>query len=197
MPNLKEWYNSPVQTSSNLSPKICLTAAGFLVENNKVLLVKHRKLGIWLAPGGHIEEDEMPHKAAEREFWEETGVKVTALSTQKLLSGTDNSDYYPVPFSVNLHWISKEIYQRRLASNDPSRRVTDNVWKLGCEQHLVFTYVVKAMGSTKFHQNIEESDGIGWFGLADLETMETIPEVRSEVTWVLENIDKLQPGKAE
>ena len=59
--------------------KICNTAAGILICENKVLFIKHKKLGLWFCPGGHIDNNELPHRAAEREFWEETGVKVKAL----------------------------------------------------------------------------------------------------------------------
>ena len=52
-------------------PRICFGSSGFLVNDGKVLLIKHKKLGIWLAPGGHIDGNELPEKAAEREFWEE------------------------------------------------------------------------------------------------------------------------------
>lgn len=174
-----------MQESAKFPPKICLTAAGFLVVDDKVLLVKHKKLGFWLAPGGHMEEDELPHEAAEREFWEETAVKVRTKSVLPLLPGTDNSDYYPVPFSVNLHWISKDIYKKRLSSKTPEKRVTDKVWKLGCEKHLVFTYLVEPIGSIDFKQNVEETDGISWFTQEELTDLETIPEVRSEANWAL------------
>jgi 8-oxo-dGTP pyrophosphatase MutT (NUDIX family) len=36
--------------------------------------VYHRKLAMWLPPGGHIEPDELPDDAAVREVREETGV---------------------------------------------------------------------------------------------------------------------------
>ena len=65
-----------------------MTASGFLVHNGKVLLIKHKKLGYWLAPGGHVEEDELPHEAAEREVWEETGLKVKAVSAGTLLQSS-------------------------------------------------------------------------------------------------------------
>lgn len=147
--------------------------------------MKHKKLGIWLAPGGHLEENELPHVGAEREFWEETGIRVRAVSSHPLLEGTENSSYYPVPFAVNVHWISKEIYQRRLRSEHPEERVTDEVWKLGCEKHLSFVYLVEAEGDVEFAQNVEETDGIGWFRQKDLKDLETIEEIRREATWVL------------
>lgn len=51
------------------------TVATFVVHKGKVLLLLHRKLGIWLPPGGHIEENELPDEAAVREVWEEAGVE--------------------------------------------------------------------------------------------------------------------------
>ena len=40
----------------------------------RVLLVKHKRLGTWLPPGGEIEPDETPLQAAHRELFEETGL---------------------------------------------------------------------------------------------------------------------------
>jgi len=54
----------------------------FAVKDNKVLLVKHKKLGFWLQPGGHIEPNETPDEAAVREFKEETGMDIK-LETEK------------------------------------------------------------------------------------------------------------------
>ena len=45
-----------------------------LLEDRRILLVHHRKLGVWLYPGGHIESGETPDEAALRELKEETGV---------------------------------------------------------------------------------------------------------------------------
>lgn len=42
----------------------------------RVLLIHHRKLGVWLQPGGHINSDENPLEAAVREVREETGVDI-------------------------------------------------------------------------------------------------------------------------
>jgi 8-oxo-dGTP pyrophosphatase MutT (NUDIX family) len=52
------------------------TATTFIVCKNKVLLHPHKKLGIWLPPGGHIDRDELPEEAALREIREETGLDV-------------------------------------------------------------------------------------------------------------------------
>ncbi len=53
-----------------------VTASGFVVGPRGVLLHHHLKLGIWVQPGGHIDEGEWPHGAAQREVLEETGLEV-------------------------------------------------------------------------------------------------------------------------
>lgn len=52
------------------------TATGYTINKNrtKMLLIHHKGLNKWLPPGGHIEDDEVPHEAAIREVYEETGV---------------------------------------------------------------------------------------------------------------------------
>lgn len=55
------------------------TATTFVVHEKKVLLHLHKKLGLWLPPGGHIDRDELPEEAAVREVKEETGLDVTLL----------------------------------------------------------------------------------------------------------------------
>jgi 8-oxo-dGTP pyrophosphatase MutT (NUDIX family) len=42
--------------------------------NGCLLLGDHRKSGLWLPPGGHVEEDEDPHQAVIRETREELGI---------------------------------------------------------------------------------------------------------------------------
>lgn len=55
----------------------------FLVKDRKALLAKHKKIGRWLPPGGHIEVGETPEEAAIREVREETGFRIR-LGTKKV-----------------------------------------------------------------------------------------------------------------
>lgn len=170
-------------------PKLCYTAGGMLLHDKKVLLIKHKKLGIWLNPGGHIDEGELPHQAAEREFFEETGVKVRAVDAlqygiQDSLTNknTDkDSKFYPNPLSTNLHWVNEESYELRQKSEKPNKRVPTKTWKRGCEQHVGFFYLLEAIGSLEFQQNEEETDGIAWFSFDEIADLETRDSIKKEI----------------
>lgn len=51
----------------------------FDVSQQSILLVKHNGFGMWLPPGGHVEEGELPHVAALRETFEETNIQELLL----------------------------------------------------------------------------------------------------------------------
>lgn len=51
-----------------------VTASAIVISERGVLLHRHKRLGLWLQPGGHVEGDEDPRSAALREVAEETGL---------------------------------------------------------------------------------------------------------------------------
>ena len=55
-----------------------VTASAIVTSNAGVVLHLHKRLGIWLQPGGHVDAGEQPWDAARRETSEETGLPVTA-----------------------------------------------------------------------------------------------------------------------
>lgn len=164
--------------------KFCYTVGGLLLHEGKVLLVKHKKLGFWLAPGGHVEEGELPHQAAEREFWEEAGIKVTAVNT---VLSDEETEYLPHPILSNLHWISQENYESR--KKNPENYTVEKKWSKGCEQHLCFIYLVKPVKSVEFKQNIEETDGIGWFTPEEVQELETSEDIKKEVEYAFKLLE--------
>src|SRR3984885_7123826 len=64
---------------AHIHEKIDFTVAIFVVHDDAVLLIHHRKLNKWLPLGGHIELDEDPEQAALREAKEESGLDVELL----------------------------------------------------------------------------------------------------------------------
>jgi 8-oxo-dGTP diphosphatase len=38
----------------------CVVASGVLIRDGRVLMIRHRRLGVYLYPGGHVENGETP-----------------------------------------------------------------------------------------------------------------------------------------
>ena len=72
----------------------------------RALVHKHRKMGIWLQPGGHIEHTENPWQALVHEMREETGYEVGQLGVlqplPRMVDGVHDV-MHPVPAVMNTH----------------------------------------------------------------------------------------------
>lgn len=70
-----------------------VTASAFVVSARGVILLRHRLLGIWVQPGGHVDPGEGPEEAALRETVEETGLAVAHRTPVELF----HVDVHPGP----------------------------------------------------------------------------------------------------
>jgi len=70
-----------------------VTASAFVVSRRGVILHLHRKLSIWVQPGGHVDAGETPAQAALRETIEETGLDVVHTDPPTLF----HVDVHPGP----------------------------------------------------------------------------------------------------
>lgn len=77
------------------------TASAVVIEQLHILLVHHKRIGAWLPPGGHVEENELPHQTAVRETKEETGLSVSVLATP--VPETANADAFFLPEPLSIH----------------------------------------------------------------------------------------------
>ena len=146
------------------------TASTYIVDENKVLLLKHRKLGAWLQPGGHIEENELPHETAFREALEETGIKVEFESCPENKYREESYDL-PIPIKINVH------------------KIKEGHW------HCDFAFLARIKEKREEDQQIthsHEHEGIRWFSKEELLNSELrIPEnVRKTAIEVLEKAQK-------
>ena len=66
---------------SETANKVHVTASAIVVTDDcrRVVLHLHKRMNMWLQPGGHIDEGELPWVAAQREAAEETGLPATLV----------------------------------------------------------------------------------------------------------------------
>ena len=66
-----------------------VTGSALIVGRRGIVLLHHKSLGIWVQPGGHIDDGEQPWEAAIREAIEETGLPVRLLDDPPQLAHVD------------------------------------------------------------------------------------------------------------
>ena len=75
----------PGDPSSEADNEHHVTASAFVVSSRGVILHRHRRLRIWIPPGGHVAPGELPEVAALRETLEETGLVARHLVPTNVL----------------------------------------------------------------------------------------------------------------
>jgi 8-oxo-dGTP pyrophosphatase MutT (NUDIX family) len=71
-------------------------ATVYVVHDGATALHEHDRLDMWLPPGGHLDRDELPHDAAEREAEEELGLPVDLVAPNGDLC-SDTAESLPRP----------------------------------------------------------------------------------------------------
>lgn len=143
------------------------TASAIVLDDTgRVLLVEHRKAGVWLYPGGHVEPDETPAEAAVREVAEETGLAVEVVAESRFSHPAVTS--HPVPFAII-----------EMAVTDAAN---------GAHHHVDHVYVCRPLGAADEPQaEPTELSGARWVPVGDVGALHTPAELPSlisaAVTW--------------
>ncbi|MGI6344293.1 MAG: NUDIX hydrolase [Bacillota bacterium] len=128
------------------------TVATFVVWQEQVLLLWHRKLQMWLPPGGHIEPNELPDEAAVREVLEESGIHCQLVGERPL--AVDYPRQLVRPAGIQLETITSEPEQ----------------------EHVDLIYFACVALDTRPQRN-SESERIGWYSLAQMREMDVAEDV--------------------
>jgi len=75
------------------------TATGFVVHENRTLLLWHRRLQAWVPPGGHLKPSEDPVQAVLREIQEETGLRAQVMALNRTFP-FDYPQQLPAPYTI-------------------------------------------------------------------------------------------------
>lgn len=136
------------------------TASAVVLDSqDRVLLVHHNKLGLWLYPGGHIDPNEDPAQAALREVREETGVHATVVGEPVFR--------HPAVLSHHTPWAIIEM-----TVPDP---------KIGVHQHIDLVYVCRARSSELVAQ-LDEVGAARWVPIPDVAAMRTPANLPALIT---------------
>ena len=134
--------------------KTDLVATGYIFNNDKLLLIHHKKLNLWLPAGGHIEKDETPDDALKREIKEETGLKIEIVSKDSISTAGNTKKILAIPFHVSVH-------------------------SVGDHDHCSFYYVCKALNPEDLQIN-EELKGFKWVSKSELQNDSILIDVKNQ-----------------
>ncbi len=142
-------------------------ASVYIFLDDKVLLLHHKKLAVWLPPGGHLEKNEMPHEAALREVLEETGLHVKLYSQENISVDEWNAKSIPRPYLTLLEEIP--------------------TWKdVPKHQHIDFVFVAK-LNTDQVPCSQEEQ--LRWFSLDEIRNLnerDLLPETKKVLVHLFE-----------
>jgi len=146
------------------------TTVGIVLnEKNEVLLVKHKKLGVWIYPGGHIEENETPDECVIREILEETKLEAEIVDTR-------NQALAAPEIGVSVLHNPEAILLEKIEKGDE------------IHYHIDLVYRCKIKNSSELDFDERESEGIGFFSKEQVEKLEMFHNCRQAILTVLNKI---------
>jgi 8-oxo-dGTP pyrophosphatase MutT (NUDIX family) len=144
------------------------TATAFVINNNRCLLLWHKRLKRWMPPGGHVDPNETPEETARRECKEETGLDVEIVGEQQEDMFRENPDegrMLKKPFALLLENIPESKERKEPA-----------------HQHMDFVYRARPLDETQPLALLEEEGSeLRWFTREDIEALDSKREIFANV----------------
>lgn len=98
-----------------------------IVNGTKILTGKRRDNGLWVSPGGHMDDGETIEEAAVREVFEEAGIEINIADLEKISSETLTSHRTGKKFV--LHSFLARINEKNpTVDNDPDKEIEEWKW---------------------------------------------------------------------
>lgn len=146
------------------------TATVYVVHEGATLLHDHKRLDLWLPPGGHVDRDELPHRAALRESREETGLDVELVAEREGIASS-SSQSLPKPQHLQLSDIN--VYDGEVG-----------------HQHVDMIYYARATGREVDPAEGEvPADRWEWFTPDDLDEDRIAPDIAEIGRRAIETVD--------
>lgn len=151
------------------------TVSAVIVHKNKVLMLLHHKLKLWLSPAGHVELNETPIEALYRKTQEETGLTkdqltlIAPFENNLSLERDDLNRTEPMPFDIDIHPVGDEGHR-----------------------HIDLAYIF----ISNTDKVVEEKGGaeeLRWFSLEELAGLSPMPKIMySRAEYALEKVKEIQ-----
>lgn len=136
------------------------TVSAVIVHKDKVLLLFHHKLHLWLPPAGHIELNETPVEALYREILEETGLSTEHLTLINTFSENMAIDHdpeqnviLPIPFNINTHQVTEAGHR-----------------------HIDLSYILTS-DTDKVRKEKDGAEKLEWFTLDEIASLSPMPKI--------------------
>lgn len=136
--------------------------SGFVMNqtHTKLLMVYHKKLGVWVIPGGHLEKNEYPFEGAKREVMEETGVEAKILDYSEVsIQKTTKEAQMPNAYVT--------LYEFIPAKGDKEAHI-----------HMDLIYLAEADENQNLVKQEAEVNGVEWMTLAEVLDSNTFNSVK-------------------
>lgn len=134
--------------------KMDLVVSGYIIHNQKVLLIHHRKSGLWLPPGGHMDLHETPDSALVREIKEELNLDIEIIGSGEVPMEGNIKQQLATPFHVNVH-------------------------SAGDHDHCCFFYICKPKNLGSLSPDSREIVSHEWYSKEDLESSHIPSDVKN------------------